>query len=128
MAGETEGAVRREPRYGSALMTCDTVHVGFTGVRIPARRAAVTGGAIAAGCLVMLLVATLAAHCGGRRGEGYGRGVAREARDPVVALMAERNFARAVGRFGSSRLDVNRLADLELLHAGCVMTGRAIGL
>ena len=45
-----------------------------------------------------------------------------------MALVAERNFARAVGCFGSSRLDVDRLADLELLHTGCVMTGRAIGL
>ena len=33
MAGETEGAVRREPRYGSALMTGDAVHMGFAGVR-----------------------------------------------------------------------------------------------
>ena len=64
MAGQAEGAVRREPRHRCSLVARDTIDVGLAGVRIPVRRGAVTGGAIAPG-VVMLFVATLAAAAAG---------------------------------------------------------------
>src|SRR4029078_12346637 len=80
MAAETEGAVRGEAPHRSALVARDAVTVGVSGVRVPARRAAVTGGTIAAG-VVVLFVATLAARCGGGPRGGYRRGVAGGRRD-----------------------------------------------
>ena len=127
VAGETEGAIRREAGHGRCLVAGDAVHMRLARVRLPACRVAVAGGAVAAG-VMMLVMASLAACCLRGGGQGHRCGVAGDAGDGGMTLMAERHLAGTIGCLRGARLHVNGFADLQLLHARRVVAGRAIGL